>query len=225
MIELFNELAIVGDAIYEEDRVVYLLASLPDFNTLVSALEANEDVPKMEVVTEKLLHAERKQTEKSSPDSSGDKAMMTRRQFRGRGPQCYYCRQYGHVQKNCTKQPEGFVEEGKEHLLCKLKQSLYGLKQSPRCWNYTLDAHLKSMGYVQSTSDPCIYTSAEGETSIIGVYVDDFVIAAETTEKIKEIKTALSQKFEVKDLGELHYFLDHPKPQKWHSLDRPTNFH
>ena len=46
------------------------------------------------------------------------------------------------------------------------------------------------MGYVQSTSDPCIYTSAEGETSIIGVYVDDFVIAAETTEKIKEIKTA-----------------------------------
>ena len=63
--------------------------------------------------------------------------------------------------------------------------------------------NLKSMGYVQSASDPCIYTSAEGETSIIGVYVDDFVIAAETTEKIKEIKTALSQKFEVKDLGEL----------------------
>ena len=87
MIELFNELAIVGDAIDEGDRVVYLLASLPDsFNTLVIALEANEDVPKMEVVTEKLLHAERKQTEKSSPDSSGDKAMMTRRQFRGRGP-------------------------------------------------------------------------------------------------------------------------------------------
>ena len=114
----------------------------------------------------------------------------------------------GHLEEEVfMKQPEGFVEEGKEHLVCKLKQSLYGLKQSPRCWNYTLDAHLKSMGYVQSTSDPCIYTSAEGETSIIGVYVDDFVIAAETTEKIKEIKTALSQKFEVKDLGELHYFL------------------
>ena len=105
------------------------------------------------------------------------------------------------------KQPEGFVEEGKEHLVCKLKQSLYGLKQSPQCWNYTLDAHLTSMGYVQSTSDPCIYTSSEGDTSIIGVYVDDFVIAAKTTEKIEEINTALSQKFDVKDLGELHYFL------------------
>ena len=105
------------------------------------------------------------------------------------------------------KQLEGFVEEGKEHLVCKLKQSLYGLKQSPRCWNYTLDAHLTSMGYVQSTSDPCIYTSSEGDTSIIGVYVDDFVIAAKSNEKIEEIKTALSKKFDVKDLGELHYFL------------------
>ena len=39
MTELFNELAIVGDAIEEEDRVVYLLASLPDsINTLVTAL-------------------------------------------------------------------------------------------------------------------------------------------------------------------------------------------
>ena len=62
MTELFNELAIVGDAIEEEDRVVYLLASLPDlYNTLVTALEAHEEVLKMEVVTEKLLHAERKQ--------------------------------------------------------------------------------------------------------------------------------------------------------------------
>ena len=64
MTELFNELAIVGDAIEEEDRVVYLLAtcSLPDsFNMLVTALEASKDVPKMEGVTERLLHAERKQ--------------------------------------------------------------------------------------------------------------------------------------------------------------------
>ena len=62
MTELFNELAIVGDTIEEEDRVVYLLASLPDsFNTLVTALEASKDVPKMEGVTERLLHAERKQ--------------------------------------------------------------------------------------------------------------------------------------------------------------------
>ena len=79
MTELFSELAIVGDAVEEEDQVVYLLASLPDtYNTLVTAPEANEDVPKMETVTEKLLHAEWKQIEKSGPDFSGDKAMVTK---------------------------------------------------------------------------------------------------------------------------------------------------
>ena len=33
------------------------------------------------------------------------------------------------------QQPEGYIEPGKEHLVCKLKKSLYGLKQSPQCWN------------------------------------------------------------------------------------------
>ena len=60
-----NELAIVGDMIEDEDCVVYLQASLPDsFSTLVTALKANEEVPKMEIVTERILHAERKQKEK-----------------------------------------------------------------------------------------------------------------------------------------------------------------
>ena len=56
----------------------------------------------------------------------------------------------GHLEEEVfMKQPEGFVEEGNEHLVCRLKQSLYGLKQSPRCWNSTLD--------------PCNYTFTEGE--------------------------------------------------------------
>ena len=105
------------------------------------------------------------------------------------------------------RQLKGFVEKGEQHLVCRLKQSLYGLKQSPRCWNSTLDAHLKDMGYVQSTNDPCIYTTTDGELSIIGVYVDDFVIAGKSSERIKQVKAAISQKFDVKDLGELHYFL------------------
>lgn len=57
--------------------------------------------------------------------------------------------------------------EGKEHMVCRLKQNLYSLMQSPRYWNSTFDALLKGMGYVQSTNDPCIYTPSEGELSII----------------------------------------------------------
>ena len=63
--ELFEELAVIGDPMKEEDQVVNLLASLPEsFNVLVTALESNADVPKMEVVTERLLHEERKQKDK-----------------------------------------------------------------------------------------------------------------------------------------------------------------
>ena len=62
MTEIFDGLSVVGDPVSDEDRVVHLLASLPDsYNMLVTALEANADVPQMEVVTERLLHKERKQ--------------------------------------------------------------------------------------------------------------------------------------------------------------------
>ena len=51
MIEIFDALAAAGDPVKEEDRVVHLLASLSDpYNMLVTALEANAEVPKMQVV-------------------------------------------------------------------------------------------------------------------------------------------------------------------------------
>ena len=60
------------------------------------------------------------------------------------------------------RQPEGFVYKDRQHLVCKPKRSIYGLKQSQRCWNSALDAQLSRMGFIQITSDPCLYTSTEG---------------------------------------------------------------
>ena len=51
------------------------------------------------------------------------------------------------------RQPEGFIEPGKEHLVCHLQRSIYGLKQSPRCWNHALDSQLKEMRFKQTSSD------------------------------------------------------------------------
>lgn len=62
------------------------------------------------------------------------------------------------------KQPEGFEQEGKEGHVCKLNRSIYGLKQSPRCWNVALDKHLQSMGLAQSAADPCLYKAKEDDS-------------------------------------------------------------
>ena len=57
-----EELAVVGDPLQEEDQVIHLLASLPEsYSMPVAALEANADVPKTEVVMERVLYEGRKQ--------------------------------------------------------------------------------------------------------------------------------------------------------------------
>ena len=54
------------------------------------------------------------------------------------------------------EQPDGFIAEGQEKVVCKLRRSIYGLKQSPRCLNTTLDTYMKEIGFLQSTGDPCV---------------------------------------------------------------------
>ena len=53
-------------------------------------------------------------------------------------------------------QPAGYIQPGKEKTVCKLKKSLYGLKQSPRCWNKAFNEHMESINFKQSVADPCI---------------------------------------------------------------------
>ena len=78
MTEIFNDLSVIGAAMDEEDKVVTLLASLPDSSDmLVTALEANATVPTMETVTERLLHEERKLNEREISVTSSEKRRAT----------------------------------------------------------------------------------------------------------------------------------------------------
>ena len=75
------------------------------------------------------------------------------------------------------KQPEGFVKEkGNKNLVLKLNKSLYGLKQSGRNWNNTLDTFLKEEGFKRSLNDPCFYT--RNDNTFLVHWVDDIIIAA-----------------------------------------------
>ena len=62
MTEVFGEPAVITEPISEEDKVVHLLASLPDtYDVLVTALESgSENVSPLETVTERLLREEEK---------------------------------------------------------------------------------------------------------------------------------------------------------------------
>ena len=84
----------------EEDRVVYLLASLPEsYNMLVTALEANAEVPKIEIV---LLNVEeRRQKDRADTPMNGEKAMTSEQRTKRKGVRCHYCKRIGHIKRDC----------------------------------------------------------------------------------------------------------------------------
>ena len=106
------------------------------------------------------------------------------------------------------KQPPGYVQSGKENLVCKLRKSIYGLKQSPRCWNQKLCDHLKSLGFKESGADSCVFVKNESSTlKIIAVYADDLILIAKSLSEIQQMKDSLSKTFRMKDMGQLRYCL------------------
>ena len=105
-------------------------------------------------------------------------------------------------------QPEGFAVPGKEHLVCRLKKSLYGLKQSPRQWYQKLNETFMQLGFRRIQSDNCIYVWAkDGLRIMIPVFVDDLTLAATGRPLMDSIKAELQRKFKMRDLGPLHYIL------------------
>ncbi|WVZ81330.1 LOW QUALITY PROTEIN: hypothetical protein U9M48_028720 [Paspalum notatum var. saurae] len=86
-------------------------------------------------------------------------------------------------------QPEGFVVPGKEDLVCRLKKSLYGLKQSPRQWYKRFDSFMISQGFKRS-----IMTYVKGSTIYLLLYVDDMLIAAKDKNEIAKLKAQLNSR-------------------------------
>lgn len=64
------------------------------------------------------------------------------------------------------------------------------------------------MGYQQSNADHTLFFKhCHGKIALLIVYVDDIVITGNDEEEMLRLKKMMSRSFEVKDLGNLHYFL------------------
>uniref|UniRef100_A0A2N9F3Y6 Retrovirus-related Pol polyprotein from transposon TNT 1-94 n=1 Tax=Fagus sylvatica TaxID=28930 RepID=A0A2N9F3Y6_FAGSY len=106
------------------------------------------------------------------------------------------------------KQPEGFPSSDGEHLVCKLKKSIYGLKQASRQWYLKFHNVISSFGFVENIMDQCIYQKVSGsKICFLVLYVDDILLATNDKGLLHEVKQFLSKNFDMKDMGEASYVI------------------
>ncbi|GJR77277.1 retrotransposon protein, putative, ty1-copia subclass [Tanacetum coccineum] len=105
-------------------------------------------------------------------------------------------------------QPEGFVNPKFPNRVCKLKRSIYGLKQASRQWNKRFDDEIKKFGFSQNRDEPCVYMKASGSyVTFLILYVDDILIMGNNIPMLQDVKSYLGRCFAMKDLGEAAYIL------------------
>jgi len=86
---------------------------------------------------------------------------------------------------------------------------LYGLKQTPKQWHEKFDKTLTSGGFAVNEVDTCVYYRyGRGKGVILCLYVDDILIFGTSIDEINDVKPFLSQKFDMKDLGEADVILN-----------------
>ncbi|KFD60884.1 hypothetical protein M514_26945 [Trichuris suis] len=113
---------------------------------------------------------------------------------------------YGTLEEEVyVRQPEGF-EDGTDRV-CRLNRSLYGLKQSPRCWNKRLVEFMKKKGMKQSTADPCLFIRQGRKSKLmVVVYVDDGILAGSDTCEMELFLAEMEKEFRITK-GPLDSFL------------------
>ena len=105
-------------------------------------------------------------------------------------------------------QPMGFEVKGQELKVCKLKHSIYGLKQLSRQWYFRFHDSIISHGFEMIKEDHCVYLKrSKKSVLILSLYVDDILIAGNDMDSIVATKKWLFSTFEMKDVGEAHFML------------------
>ena len=105
-------------------------------------------------------------------------------------------------------QPENFVSGDPKSMVCKLKKSIYGLKQASREWYHKFHQVITSNGFEVNLVEDCVYHKFSGSKFIFLIlYVDDILLASSDMGLLHETKKFLSKNFEMKDLGNASFVL------------------
>ena len=105
-------------------------------------------------------------------------------------------------------QPEGFIVKGQEKKVCRLKKSIYGLKQSALQWNKQLHKSLLEMKFIRCKADPGTYFKIIGEEIIILlIYVDDALFMGSNKQQVLSHKAQFMKRWESRDLGQAKEYL------------------
>ena len=105
-------------------------------------------------------------------------------------------------------QPHGFVAQGEIGRVCRLRKSLYGLKQSLCTWFGKFSEVIEKFGLQKNKFDHSVfYKNSQTGIFFLVVYVDDIVVTRNDMASISSLKSFLHGQFHTKDLGMLKYFL------------------
>jgi hypothetical protein len=107
------------------------------------------------------------------------------------------------VEEIYMEQTEGFVQNRSKKFVCRLKKSLYDLRQSPRQWYKKFDSFVVSQNYTRSEYDHCIYFKKlnNGIFIILVLYVDYMLLERKIITEINRLKAQMARTFNTKDLG------------------------
>ncbi|KAL0402248.1 UNVERIFIED_CONTAM: Retrovirus-related Pol polyprotein from transposon RE2 [Sesamum latifolium] len=126
---------------------------------------------------------------------------------------------HGHLDEEVYMDPPEGYAAAKAGQVCRLRRSLYGLKQASRQWNTELMTKLLDFGFRQSSHDHCLFLKTEGSDFLaLLVYVDDILLTGTSHPLLERVKNYLDKLFTIKDLGHAKYFLGLELARSQHGL-------
>lgn len=100
------------------------------------------------------------------------------------------------------------MQEDKKHLMCKLKKSLYGVKQLLRILYQQIDLFFTNDGFYRSQANHSLYIKQSNESLLVVIiYVDDLIIFKSDVSALKWLKSKLEDEFVMSDVKKLYYYL------------------